>query len=101
MLPGVLTPLVSRSLPDSFTRLLLHFDGADAATYFRDHSASAHAVTSNGDAQIDVAQSKFGSVSGSFDGTGDYLTAADSSDWDFGTGAFTIEFWFAGTGTRP
>ena len=29
----------------------------------------------------------------SFDGTGDYLSIPDSSDWDL-TGDFTIEFWF-------
>jgi len=28
-----------------------------------------------------------------FDGTGDYLSVADHSDLDFGTGDFTIEFW--------
>ena len=28
-----------------------------------------------------------------FDGTGDYLDVSDSSDWDFGTGPFTIECW--------
>ena len=29
-----------------------------------------------------------------FDGTGDYLSLASSSDWDFGTGNFTLEAWF-------
>ena len=28
-----------------------------------------------------------------FDGTGDYLSVADSSDFTFGTEDFTIEFW--------
>ena len=28
-----------------------------------------------------------------FDGTGDYLSLASSSDWDLGSGDFTIEFW--------
>jgi|TARA_Y100000310_G_scaffold269935_1_gene283484 hypothetical protein len=28
-----------------------------------------------------------------FDGTGDYLTAPDHADWDFGSGAFCIELW--------
>jgi hypothetical protein len=28
-----------------------------------------------------------------FGGPGNYLTLADSDDWDFGTGAFTIDFW--------
>jgi len=43
--------------------------------------------------QIDTAQSKFGGASGLFDGTGDYLSLADSDDWSFGAGDFTIDFW--------
>jgi hypothetical protein len=74
--------------------LLLHMDGTDASTTFTDHSSSAKTVTANGNAQIDTAQSKFGGASGLFDGTDDYLTMADSADWDFGTGDFTVEGWF-------
>jgi len=29
-----------------------------------------------------------------FDGTGDYLTSSTSSDFDLGTGDFTLEYWF-------
>ena len=50
-------------------------------------------VTANGNAQIDTAQSKFGGASGLFDGNGDYLSLADSDDWYFGAGDFTIDFW--------
>ncbi len=32
-----------------------------------------------------------------FDGGGDYLTIANHSDFDFGTGAYTIEFWMRTT----
>ena len=31
--------------------------------------------------------------SAAFDGTGDYLSLADSEDWNFGSGDFTIDFW--------
>jgi len=58
-----------------------------------DSSESANSVTANGNAQIDTAQSKFGGASGLFDGTGDYLSLADSADWVFGTGDFTIDGW--------
>ena len=78
---------------DSFTKLLLHCDGADASTTFTDSSASGHTVTPSGNAQVDTAQSKFGGASLLLDGTGDYLTVADSTDWNFGTGAFTYDFW--------
>jgi hypothetical protein len=78
---------------DEYTKLLLHMNGTDGSTSFIDSSASTHTVTATGDAQIDTAQSKFGGASGLFDGSGDYLSLADSSDWYFGTGDFTIDFW--------
>jgi hypothetical protein len=37
--------------------------------------------------------SKFGDGCLSFDGTDDYITLADSDDWYFGTGDFTIDCW--------
>lgn len=68
---------------------LLHFDGTDGSTTFTDEKG--HAFTALGNAQIDTSEKKFGTGSGLFDGSGDYITAADSTDWDFGTGDFTIE----------
>jgi hypothetical protein len=47
-------------------------------------------VSANGNAQIDTAQSKFGGSSALFDGTDDYLTTAQSSNFSFETD-FTIE----------
>lgn len=54
-----------------------------------------------GNAQIDTAQSKFGGSSMLFDGTGDYVSSAANSDYNFGTSSFTIEFFirFASVGT--
>jgi hypothetical protein len=40
-----------------------------------------------------TTQSKFNGGSIYFDGTGDYLSVADSADWTFGTGDFTIDLW--------
>jgi len=76
---------------DSYTKLLLHCDGLDTSTTFTDETGKT--VTANGNAQIDTAQSKFGGASGLFDTSGDYLSIADSDDWNFGTGDFTIDFW--------
>lgn len=83
---------------DSYTKLLLHCDGADASTTFTDSELTPKTVTPVAHAQIDTAQSKFGGASGLFDGTDDCLSLADSDDWNFGTGNFTIDFWirFAG-----
>ena len=52
-----------------------------------------HTITANGDVTNTRAESKVGDSSIKFDGTGDYLTIPDSSDWDFGDNDFTIEFW--------
>lgn len=78
---------------DSSVKLLLHMDGVDAATATSDSSPSAHgAATFFGNAQLDTAQSKYGSASLLLDGTGDYIRFADHADYDLGT-AFTIEAW--------
>jgi hypothetical protein len=72
--------------------LLLHGDGTNGSTTIIDSSPSPKTVTAFGDAQISTAQSKFGGASIAFDGVGDYLSIADSSDWDV-TADYTIEFW--------
>ncbi|WP_292622073.1 LamG domain-containing protein [Mesorhizobium sp.] len=77
--------------------LLLGFEGADGATTTTDESPSAHSVTFNGNAQIDTALAAIGSSSCLFDGTGDYLSMADSADWDLSdanSDTYTIEFFF-------
>jgi len=78
---------------DSFTKLLLHMDGADASTTFTDSSSGNKTGTVTGNAQIDTAQSKFGGAAGLFDGAGDYVSFADHVDFEFGTESFTIDFW--------
>lgn len=79
---------------DGYTKLLLHFDGADTAQVTSDSSRSAHAVTFNGTAQIDTAQKVFGVSSIIFDGNSDYITIPWESGFDFGTGDFTIDFYY-------
>jgi len=46
----------------------------------------------NYNALISQTNSKFGNGSGYFDGSGKYITLADSTDWYF-TGDFTVDFW--------
>lgn len=78
---------------DSYTKLLLHFDGADEATTIPDSSLAARGNASvASDAQLDTAQYKIGSSSLLLDGTDDYIHYADSDDWYF-SGDFTIDFW--------
>lgn len=91
--------------------LLLHMNGANASTYFPDHSYNALAVTANGNAQISTAQSKFGGSSALFDGTGDDLRIASPPDAliNWYSTDYTLEYWIrctafpaaSGSGSSP
>jgi hypothetical protein len=81
---------------DGFTKLLIHSDTTDGSTTFTDSSLSGHTLTAVGDAQHDTAEQVFGATSMLFDGTGDYIYAADHADWDLlssTTTDYTIDFW--------
>jgi hypothetical protein len=71
---------------------LAGFEGADGATTYSEEKNS-RAATFIGNAQIDTAQSAFGSGSSMrFDGSGDAITFADNADWQLTTNTgFTIE----------
>lgn len=84
--------LVYAASVDSATVFLMHADGADASTVFSD--VAGHTITTHANAQVDTAQSKFGGAAAYFDGTGDYLSAADSNDFEMGSDDFTIDLWF-------
>lgn len=72
--------------------LLMGFNGTNGSTTIIDESPIGRTVTVNGNAQISTAVTPpFGSSSLLLDGTGDYLSCADSEDFNFGTGDFTIE----------
>ena len=86
------------AVDDSYTVALLHMDGADASTTFTDESGKTW--TASGNAQIDTAQSKFGGASGLFDGTGDYITTGNSTDFDNGTNDWTVDFWVRRNGAQ-
>lgn len=72
--------------------LLLHGDGANGGTII-DSSGSNHTITATGTPAINTSNAKFGTGALLFDGTAGYLSAGTSSDWQFGSGDFTIEFW--------
>lgn len=73
--------------------LLIDADGTDASTTIIDESSTGHTLTAFGDAQLDTAQKKFGASSLLLDGVGDYVDSALSTEHDFGSGDFTIEYW--------
>lgn len=81
---------------DQYTKILLHFDGADASTTITDSNVggSAHTWTAGGNAQIDTAISKFGGAALLCDGSGDYVSTPDSADFTLGSGDWTVDCWF-------
>jgi len=82
------------------TLLLLHMDGAENGTIFTDSSFYGWGVT-NLNAITSTAQSKIGGASGFFNGSNADLSVQNSSNFDFGSGDFTIDFWYqpAATGS--
>lgn len=82
-------------LTDDSLKLLLHMDGVDASTTFTDETGKT--ITASGNAQIDTAQSKFGGASCLLDGTGDFLSVPDSTDFEPGSSDFTFECWIRPT----
>ena len=76
---------------DPNTLLLVHSDTSDGSTTFVDSSSYGRTATVGGGCQHDTAQKKFGASSILMDGSGDYLTFPDSSDWNWT--AFTVECW--------
>lgn len=69
-------------------KMILHMNGTSGGTTFYDDTGKT--VTQYGDAQTDTNIKFLGSASALLDGIGDYLTLANSPDWNTGTSNFTI-----------
>lgn len=90
---------------DSYTKLLLHFDGSDGSTTIIDSGYTDHGadITCQNDAQIDTAQYKFSEIgssliceneSGGSPYLDDCITIDDNySDLQLGSDIFGIDFW--------
>jgi hypothetical protein len=72
--------------------LSLPLDGANNSTAVTDYSPNPKTITVYGNARISTAQSQWGGSSLLSSGGGDALQAT-SSDFAFGTGIGTVEFW--------
>jgi hypothetical protein len=59
--------------------LLLKCVSADGATTFTDLSTNARTLTANGDVQVDTARPGFATSAALFDGTGDYISMANTN----------------------
>jgi hypothetical protein len=87
---------------DANTVLLIHADGTNASTVFKDDNGqgrSSRGIIANGNAQVSTAQSQFGGASALFDGTGDFLSTTSVAWHSQSTG--TIEYWFRHNTTAP
>jgi hypothetical protein len=71
------------------TKLLMHFDSPFNSGF---NDTTGKAITIVNSPVISTARSVFGGSSGYFDGA-NHLTVANTSDFDFGTGDFTVEAW--------
>jgi len=79
---------------DSNTKLLMHFDDSiDGSVNIINNAFPWHSFSVFGDAQLDTAFKQFGDSSLLLDGNGDYLSSPAHTNFDIGTGDFTIEFW--------
>lgn len=81
---------------DANTHLLLHFNGSDGGTTFTDSSANNYTFTASGNAvthTTSFAAPKFGTASGKFDGTTDFIYCSDAANLRPGTGDFTVDVW--------
>jgi len=76
-------------IPRTHTKLLLHADGTHNSTVFTDEVG--HVMAAYGNTRIVTNQSVFGGTCAYLDGSGDYLSTTNCSDWTFGTNDFTIE----------
>lgn len=89
---GVLSDPVDAVTPDpDFANVTLLVDGNTAVA---DKSNAARVLTVVGSVGISTSTKKYGAGSVSFPGlTSAYVTGSASSDFAFGTGDFTVEFW--------
>ena len=82
-------PVVPAVYDPDYAAVVLHlpFDGTVA-------DITGKTVTVNGSVTASTAEKVFGSSSGSFGGSNaDYLSVPWSSDFDFGSGDYTVECW--------
>jgi PKD repeat protein len=77
---------------DDYTKSLLHMDGSNGGTYFRDEAVNrtwtATSVTTN------TTPYKFGPSSGWFYNTGSKLVGTNNGDFNAGANDFTLDFWY-------
>ena len=79
----------------SNVKALLHFDGSQDSTTIVDSGSTGHAFTCTTLARLETNSTyvKFGTACLNGATYSDYVYAASHADWQFGTGAWTVDFW--------
>ncbi|MFV3416298.1 LamG domain-containing protein [Pseudomonas sp. NY15436] len=96
MIPGIVAgQMISASGPATdpqwtLVSALLHFDGSFSSEIT---DQKGHTFTTFNGAAISTVEKKFGSASLLLNGSSNYINSATSSDWEFGSGDFTLEAW--------
>lgn len=72
------------------TLLQLNFEGANDSTIFTDSSSYSRTVTPSGTAKLTTTDPITGTSSGTFDGSGSYLTIPSDLLFNFGSGGFSV-----------
>ena len=88
---------ITFSITDSnFTRLLMATDNAVGGNQsITDSSSNSYSLTVSGDSHAgSFSPYRHSGYSTHFNGSTDYLTIADNAEHDFGTGEFSIEFFW-------
>jgi len=87
---------------DAYTKILLHMDGADGGTVFRDEANPARVWTASGTAVTTNTAQKFGPTSLRCGTVQGFITTPNDAAFLLGSGPFTVDCWFnilAGAGT--
>jgi hypothetical protein len=93
-------PISSAGAGDPYQMLLVRGEGADGSKVFTDSSPKARPLTAGGNAFVDASASAAGNSSIGLD-SASYVSAAASADFNYGTGPFTIDLWFAPAALPP
>ena len=86
LIPTMRPPGLAVSAPSLPSELRLWFDGTSLA----DKSSYGNSVTPTGDASLSGAQTLYAATAIALDGTGDFISIADTANIAFGSSDFTI-----------
>ena len=89
---GTPSPSISADQYANYVVFLGHMNGTNNSTTFIDQLN--HSITVDGTAKLNTTTKKYGTAAAVFDGSATCEAHCSySTDWDFGAGDFTVEYW--------